>query len=638
MMSDLNVSLILRLVDKASAPARTAMRALQRIGGEDFARRASQISKGAGLMKTGLVGMAGAARTGATALALYSGAMAGLAVAFIRPAAQFERFNVQLTTLEGSAEGAKRAMSWIEDFATRTPLEMDQTVQAYAKLKAFGIDPTTGALQASVDTMAAVGGGAEQLDGIVLALGQAWTKQKLQGEEAMQLLERGVPVWDLLAKKLGKTTAEVQEMATAGDLGRKEIGLLIEAMGEANRGASDNMSKTWDGIISNLVDYWSKFQRMVMGSGVFDFLKSRLQIFLDLLNRMAADGRLQAWADSVAQAIMVALTMIWNLGTGIVAVWQAAYPWLQAAADALGSWERLALAITALGFSRTLIAIAVAAVQFGRGALMAGQAILWMGGMVVRAGLMLMANPLFLAIAAIGAAVYVIYDNWNGIVAYFQGKIDAVRAAFDQGLLNGVLKALSEFNPFRMALEGAVNLVEYLTGMDLSPVTAAIEALFDYQKWFDAGVRLIQALWDGIKSLVGQMADWVKAKVAGIIPEMPWWLKGSQSDVVAAAPNRADVAGGRALGGPVRAGRIYRWQENGLELFSPGQDGNVISAPAVRSMRSAAARVFRMGDIVVNAAPGQSAEAIAKAVRREMERLARAAGMPLHDGGAYADH
>lgn len=38
---------------------------------------------------------------------------------------------------------------------------------------------------AMVDTMAASGGGVEQLDGLVLALGQAWTKGKLQGEEAL---------------------------------------------------------------------------------------------------------------------------------------------------------------------------------------------------------------------------------------------------------------------------------------------------------------------------------------------------------------------------------------------------------------------------------------------------------------------
>jgi len=46
-------------------------------------------------------------------------------------------------------------MAWIRNFATRTPLELNDTVAAYARLRAFGVDPTNGPLQALVDTMAA---------------------------------------------------------------------------------------------------------------------------------------------------------------------------------------------------------------------------------------------------------------------------------------------------------------------------------------------------------------------------------------------------------------------------------------------------------------------------------------------------
>jgi tape measure domain-containing protein len=237
-MADLNVALILRLVDKATGPARAAMRALARLGGDGLMAQANTVSRGAGMMAVGLGRVTDAARTGAGAILAYQGLMVGIAAAFVRPAAQFERFNVQLTNLEGSSEGAKKAMVWIEDFATRTPLELEDTVAAYARLRAFGIDPTNGSMQAIVDTMAATGGNAETMEGIVLALGQAWTKGKLQGEEAMQMLERGIPVWDLLAEKTGKSAAELMKMSSAGELGRSEITLLIEALGEKNAGAA----------------------------------------------------------------------------------------------------------------------------------------------------------------------------------------------------------------------------------------------------------------------------------------------------------------------------------------------------------------------------------------------------------------
>lgn len=325
-MSDLNVALILRLVDKATAPARTALRAIERMAGTDLQRHVTRVTQGTSMMRDGIGGVGRAAATSGALLFAYGAGVTALAGSFIAPAAQMERFKVQLTNLEGSAAGADKALAWIDDFATRTPLQLEDTVAAYARLKAFGVDPTNGSLQALVDTMAATGGGAEKLDGLVMALGQAWTKGKLQSEEALQMLERGVPVWDLLAAKLGKTSAEVQEMATKGKLGREEITLLVEALAEANAGASEGMSKTWDGILSNVADHWGRFQRLVMGSGVFDYLKARLQALLDLLNEMAADGRLQQWADQVAKSILTGLEAMWRFGGDMVDVWRAVYP------------------------------------------------------------------------------------------------------------------------------------------------------------------------------------------------------------------------------------------------------------------------------------------------------------------------
>lgn len=274
-----------------------------------------------------------------------------------------------------------------------------------------------------------------------------------------------------------------------------------------------------------------------------------------------------------------------------------------------------------------------------------GTAFVWTGRMAWRAGIALLTNPIFLAIAAIAAAVYVIYDNWSGLVAFFTEKIDKVRAAFQVGLLEGVLTALSQFNPFRLMLEGAIGLIEYLTGWDLSPITSAIKEAFSIDL-FEAGVQMIRSLWDGISSLIGEMTAWVKEKLAGMIPDMPDWLKTSRAGdapargatgTVDSGPTRYS---GRALGGPVRAGQIYRWQEEGEEWFSPATDGTVVPARDVRALKAGGAAPSRrteinLGGIVIHAAAGMSADAIAQAVRREFERLTASSGA-LHDGGAYA--
>jgi hypothetical protein len=94
---------------------------------------------------------------------------------------------------------------------------------------------------------------------------------------------------------------------------------------------------------------------------------------------------------------------------------------------------------------------------------------------------------------------------------------------------------------------------------------------------------------------------------------------------------------GRATGGPVRAGQIYRWQEQGMEMFSPQSDGTVINANQVKAMAGGGSRsaMVNVGGITINAAPGMSPQAIAREVTRQLQQAVRGAGMDLHDGGSY---
>ena len=134
--------------------------------------------------------------------------------------------------------------------------------------------------------------------------------------------------------------------------------------------------------------------------------------------------------------------------------------------------------------------------------------------------------------------------------------------------------------------------------------------------------------------------------------------------------------GGRDRGGPVRRGMPYIVGERGREIFVPGIAGtilparvmkaamaaSVIAAPVAASIPAAAEiaetrhirptastplfaptsepQVIRQGDNVTNifhihAAPGMSAEDVARAVRRELERREGDRRADLHDGIDY---
>ncbi len=275
--------------------------------------------------------------------AAVAGGLSYLGYSALSTGATFESLEVRLESLEGSSENAKAALDWVQDFAGKTPLALSEVANAYASLKTFGIDPMNGSLMAAVDTMAMSGQKADFLNGIILAMGQAWTKGKLQGEEALQLIERGVPVWELLSKEMGKTAEEIQELSKKGKLGRKELQLLFNAMGKRAAGASEKASKTWNGIMDRFGDKWEKFLKIIADSGYFDAAKKKLEQFADIVDGWFEGGtaekvakQLSSWFVTAANVIGAVFRQIAAHISFLVKNWEKLAPYVKATAIALG--------------------------------------------------------------------------------------------------------------------------------------------------------------------------------------------------------------------------------------------------------------------------------------------------------------
>ncbi|HDI1213964.1 TPA: tape measure protein [Aeromonas hydrophila] len=250
---------------------------------------------------------------------------------------QAERLDVQLKAVMGSIAGGKEASAWIQDFAKNTPLQLSEVTQVFVRLKAFGIDPMAGAMQGIVDQAFKLGGGFEEVQGISLALGQAWAKQKLQGEEILQLIERGVPVWQMLEQVTGKNTAELQKLSEAGKLGRDTISALMNEIAAQSRGAAaDNMSLL-SGLISNAQDNLAKFYRMVAENGALAWLKNQLASLNAEFEAMARDGRLQAWAKRLSDGFI-------TMGETLKSLIQTLYEWRTALTVLAQAWVGLKIA------------------------------------------------------------------------------------------------------------------------------------------------------------------------------------------------------------------------------------------------------------------------------------------------------
>lgn len=261
-----------------------------------------------------------------------------------RVGGQFEALRVQLQTLYGTAEQADQAFAWIKRFTSETPFELEQVTQGFIKLKAMGMDPMDGTFQAIADQASALGASGETLNGIVLALGQAWSKQKLQGEEALQLIERGVPVWDLMSRATGKTTAELQELSAKGLLGRDAIRALVEEMGRMNAGAAERAMQTLNGQIANLKDNWTNFLNLIAESGALEFFSDELKTINAAIKEMEETGELKVWAKEAADAIR-------SIGEAI----KSGVLFVAEYGDALITLGKIAIGLKALAIGKTML-------------------------------------------------------------------------------------------------------------------------------------------------------------------------------------------------------------------------------------------------------------------------------------------
>jgi TP901 family phage tail tape measure protein len=244
-----------------------------------------------------------------------------------------------------------------------------------------------------------------------------------------------------------------------------------------------------------------------------------------------------------------------------------------ASVAALGSGLlRLARTATAAGL---LFGLRGGIVAIGAAALAALNPVRLLRGALfgVGAGLRFLAvavAPISAAVAAIAAGGLLIYQNWQGLGAFFTSFGEAF------------MKALPP---------GAQNVVRDIAG--------AVEKIADKlavasERWAEWGRSLGEAAGGGVASAIAALERlggilsslWEKAKgLASALSNLATNNMITRGLGVAPAPAPAPVEGQRAEGGPVRAGRRYLVGERGPELFVPRTPGTIVPNAALRQAR-----------------------------------------------------
>ena len=210
---------------------------------------------------------AGGVRTFTRSIAPLLKALAAIAATrfvFIQTA-ELETQRKSLEVLTGSLSKTNQIISELQAFGAVTPFTSSELIEQTKRLKAFGFE--TEELVDSTKRLANVAGatGAD-LSGIATAFGQIRAKGKLQREEELQLLERGVDITTELKRITGLQGEEFEAAMRKGKIGADLVNqalINLTSEGGAFFGGATKQATTLNGKLSTLIDSVQSLARTI---------------------------------------------------------------------------------------------------------------------------------------------------------------------------------------------------------------------------------------------------------------------------------------------------------------------------------------------------------------------------------------
>lgn len=170
---------------------------------------------------------------------------------------RLEQARIGFTTLTGSAENATKHLKELQIFANQTPFQFEELIDASRRLQALGFTATEviPILRDVGNAVAAVGGNAQTLDRVTIALAQMQSKGKVATQELNQIAEAGIPAWKILEDAFGKSRVELVDLVEDGKIASKVYIDAFRRFSQNNFGdAMEKQSHTFLGAISTIKD------------------------------------------------------------------------------------------------------------------------------------------------------------------------------------------------------------------------------------------------------------------------------------------------------------------------------------------------------------------------------------------------
>lgn len=339
------------------------------------------------------------------------GAITSFGKKALEASANMEVFKKGLSFTLGSEGEADKLIASMQQIGEASAYDTTQLLPLARQWVNIGnsADEASSKMKKIVDLGSAYGMQTEQIQAANLALTQMSMAGKIGAQDMMQLINAGVPAWQLLADKMGLSVAEVRELSQEGALGEEAIGTLWDAITEKTQGAADTMGNTLMAKFSNMQESITNSM-----SGIGDIISRGLDL-KDVLSDLGAQTeafkqhinniREAAKQVGVQQAIVDELAKISpeasRAADGVMNAFSGIKKTITENKDAI---KLVTEAVVIFGGTIALIN----GIQSGFAALK---------GAVLAVNAAVMANPTVIIAAAIVAALVLVYTHWDEIKA-----------------------------------------------------------------------------------------------------------------------------------------------------------------------------------------------------------------------------
>ena len=182
----------------------------------------------------------------------------------VKTNASFQDLRTTLKFVTGSAESGNNAFKLLQNLAIKSKFNVDQLTDTFVALYSSGINPTEELLQTFINTASVFGNEIDTLNDLTKLFAKG-TQGGLGLQAINNLAGKGIPVFDILEKKLGVTKDTLAKFAEGSGNSAKILKALEEGLSETFSGATEGNINNLSIAMSSL---YKEFQKSLEAIGV----------------------------------------------------------------------------------------------------------------------------------------------------------------------------------------------------------------------------------------------------------------------------------------------------------------------------------------------------------------------------------